>query len=176
MKTVLRMIVAATLAITALAIGPLARPQQVQAKSEFSDQPIIGSWQVAVTVDTPANTPSFSVLVTFIPGGCLITTRSGYLPSSPAGALLESTGQGAWLRLRDNEYSVSAINMLQGAPGNTLLNGASWANENLRFYPVLSRDGNSFTGQWTSAFTDPDGNLLFNAGGILKATKIVIER
>jgi hypothetical protein len=175
MRTRLMMIVTAILVVAALAIGALGGARKLQAESDFPDMGITGSWQLEVTVQTPPNTPPFSVLVTFIPGGGLITTRAGYIPSSPAGPVLESTGHGAWLHLHDDEYSVSAIDMMQGAPGNTLLNGAPWANENLRFYPILSRDGNHFTGQWTSTFTDPNGNFLFAAGGTLKATRIAVE-
>jgi hypothetical protein len=66
--------------------------------------------------------------------------------------------------------------LLQGALGNTALNGAFWATENRRILPLVGEDGNSFTATWTATLTDLNGNNIIPPGnGTITAVRGKVE-
>src|SRR5436305_11174983 len=106
---------------------------------------MVGSWRVNVDVTNPAGFPSFPVLMTFHSDGTVVESRLSYIPQGPSGAIVETTGHGAWQRLPGNQIAASFLSLLQGAPGTSLLNGAFWATEKLNMRPVLGSASNTFT-------------------------------
>ena len=139
---------------------------------------IVGSWRVTVTVTNPPGFPisSFPVMMTFHSDGTTLGSRLPYIPYGPGGAVLETTGHGAWQRSPSNQINAVLQQLLQGGPGNTvILNGAFWATETVKFQPVLGGDGNSFTAVWTGTVVDTNGVTVLQGGGTMSAVRVQVE-
>jgi hypothetical protein len=149
--------------------------QRAHAEGVEDSHSIVGSWRVHVDVTNPPGMPSFPVLITFHSDGTVIESRLGYIPQGPAGAIVEGAGHGAWQRQPGNQIAASFQMLLQGAPGNTILNGAFWATEKINCRPVLGPDSNSFTAPWNGTLVDPNGVQLLQGNGMMTATRIQVE-
>ncbi|HLK69577.1 MAG TPA: hypothetical protein VKU19_39375 [Bryobacteraceae bacterium] len=155
-------------------VSTLAHAQDNQGDSAR----IVGSWRVTVTVTNPPGFPltSFPVMMTFHSDGTTLGSRLSYIPYGPGGAVLETTGHGAWQRSSANRINAVLQQLLQGGPGNTvLLNGVFWATETVKFQPVLGPDGNSFTAPWTGAVVDTTGMTVLQGGGTMSAVRVQVE-
>jgi hypothetical protein len=135
----------------------------------------VGSWRVNVNVTNPAGFPSFPVMMTIHADGTMVQTRLGYIPFGPAGAVLEGTGHGAWQRVTGNQIAATFLTLIQGAPGNNILNGAFWASEKVNFRPVIGPDGNTFTANWSGTVTDTNGIVVLHGGGNMTAVRVQVE-
>ena len=85
--------------------------------------------------------------------------------ASPAGPLLESPGHGAYSRAGHDTFSVAMMNLLQGAPGNNVLNGAFFGTERIHWDATVNERKGTIDGPWSSTVTDPNGNVLFALSG-----------
>ncbi|HYW46189.1 MAG TPA: hypothetical protein VE959_25210 [Bryobacteraceae bacterium] len=168
------------LALTLLAIascGPVSSVMYAQDGNGDAGR-IVGSWRVTVTVTNPPGFPlsSFPVMMTFHSDGTALGSRLSYIPYGPGGAVLETTGHGAWQRSPGNQISAVLQQLLQGGPGNTvLLNGVFWATETVKFSPVVGPDGNSFTAPWTGTVVDTNGITVLQGGGTMSAVRVQVE-
>jgi hypothetical protein len=134
---------------------------------------LVGSWRVTVNVTDPAGFPSFPVLMTFHADGTMLQSRLSYIP---AFGVIETTAHGAWKPLNVAQIAATTFALVQGAPGNTALNGAFVGTEKVNFQPVIASDGNSFTALWTSTVYDPSGNPIVLGSGNLSGVRVQVER
>jgi hypothetical protein len=134
-----------------------------------------GGWRMTATVLAPAGIQPFDSLMTFVPGGGLTETRRLYLVDFPGATLLETPGAGNWTRHGFNSFDVTFIFLLQGAPGDTNLNGAPFGTDKIRWRATPDRRTGELEGPWESAITDLNGNVVFAASGTLKGARIPIE-
>lgn len=141
---------------------------------DFGERRLDGSWMLTVTVTSPQGIPPFDVLMTFSPGGGVVSSRTPYLIGFPVGPLLETAAHGDWARRRDG-FLVTVVSLLQGAPGNALLGGALFAREKIRWRATLDERTGALVGPWQSTFTDAAGNVIFAPGGTITATRVVAE-
>lgn len=159
-------------ALAVLAISSIvAVAASAQQDQEDGNSPV-GSWSVTVTVTNPQGVPSFPVLMTFHSDGTMMQSRPSYIP---AFGVLETTHHGAWKRMEGNRIAATTLSLSQGAPGNTVLNGAFFGTEKVSFQPVISADGKSFTAQWTSTVFDPNNNPIVQGSGTLSGVRIQVE-
>ena len=161
------LVVLAVLALANMTIGPASAQTQ-------ENEPIrlVGSWRVTVNVGEPQGVPSFPVLMAFHADSTMLQTRPTYVPSF---GVLETTHFGAWKRITDTQFAATTFSLVQGAPGNTALNGAFFGTEQVSFQPVIAADGNSFIAQWTSTVVDPSGNTIVQGSGTLSGVRIQVE-
>jgi hypothetical protein len=89
--------------------------------------------------------------------------------------VVEGTGHGAWQRINGNQIAATFLTLLQGAPGNAILNGAFWATEKVSFRPVMGADGNTFTAPWTGTVADLNGGVILQGGGNMSAVRVQVE-
>jgi hypothetical protein len=133
---------------------------------------IVGAWSVTTTVTTLQGVPPFPVLMTFCADGTMSQSRLYYLP---AFGVLSTSFHGVWQRVNGHQIATTSLSLAQGAPGNAALNGAFYGTETVKFQPMLSADGNSFTAQWTSTVVDPNGNLILQSNGTLSGVRIQVQ-
>ncbi len=132
----------------------------------------VGSWRVTVNVTNPSGFPSFPVLMTFHADGTMLQSRLSYIP---AFGVLETTAYGAWKPINGGQIAATTFALVQGAPGNTALNGAFFGTEKVNLQPVVASDGNSFTALWTSTVYDPSGNPIVLGNGNMSGVRVQVE-
>ena len=81
-----------------------------------------------VVADDPA-LGSFEELISFHPGGIVTDAHRLYIPATPFGPLLETSGHGAWKSTGRNGYTAFFRFLLQQAPPSA---GASVGTDNVR--------------------------------------------
>jgi hypothetical protein len=132
-----------------------------------------GSWAMTITATEPPGLPPFKGLITFTPNGDVIETRRPYVPFTPFGPVLESSGHGAWKRTGAREFSAAFLFLIQAAPNNAVFtNGEDLGTDNIRLFLRVSRSGETFTGTFMSAAKDADGNVVFEARGTVTGTRL----
>jgi hypothetical protein len=139
-------------------------------------QHLSGSWNMTITATEPAGLPPFKGLITFTRGGEVVESRRLYVPATPFGPLLETPGHGAWRRTKDRRFAVAFRFLLQAAPNNPIFtNGEDLGTDNIRLQIEPDAGGDSFTGTFRSQVMDPDGNVVFEARGLVAGTRIRAE-
>jgi hypothetical protein len=128
---------------------------------------IVGSWYGRVTADDPA-LGSFEELLSFHSGGIVSDAHRLYIPATPFGPLLETSGHGAWKTTR-NGYTAFFRFLLQQAPPSA---GASVGTDNVRLNIRLDRSGNHFTGRFESTIRDTSGAAVFSVTGDVAGERI----
>jgi hypothetical protein len=132
-----------------------------------------GSWAMTITATEPAGLPPFKGLITFTSDGDVLESRRPYVPFTPFGPVIESSGHGAWERTGRRQFGVVFQFLLQAAPNNTVFtNGEDLGTDNIRLQLVRSHSGESFTGTFRSAAKDADGNVVFEARGTVTGTRL----
>ncbi len=161
------------LGLLAAVIGGNVATQSARAQAKAGDAAgLVGSWFVTINVVSPPGFSSFPALMTFHPDGTMLQSRLSYIATF---GMLETPGYGGWMPTKWNQIAATTVALVQGAPGNTSLNGAFTGTEKVNFQPVLSGDGNSFTAQWTSTVSDPNGNPTLQGNGNMSAVRIKVE-
>ena len=144
-----------------------------------SDSPnpasLSGSWVGTVTAEIPEGLPPFTSLITFSPGGGVVESRRLYVPVSPLGPILETTGHGEWVKNGDGEFTVQFMFLIQGAPDNELNQGVPVATDHVRLDLELSDDRDELNGTFVSVVKDLSGNDIFIASGTYVATPIKVD-
>ena len=130
------------------------------------DDGIVGSWYGRVTADDPA-LGSFEV-ISFHRDGIVTDAHRLYIPATPFGPLLETSGHGA----EDHAHRLHRVLrfLLQQAPPSA---GAPVGTDNVRLNIRLERGGNRFTGRFESTIRDTAGNAVFTATGAIAGERIV---
>src|SRR5581483_237684 len=113
-----------------------------------------------VASTNPPGLPPFTSLITFSQDGTTIESRRPYVPASPFGPMLETTGHGSWSRAGDNQFEVRFTFLLQSAT-----DGSALGTDNIRLRLVLDPRGNHLTGTVESTIKDISGNPIFSATG-----------
>jgi hypothetical protein len=129
---------------------------------------IVGSWFLTITADDPA-LGSFNGLISFHVGGVVTESRRYYIPATPLGPLLETSGHGAW---KGERRGVTAFwrFMLQQAPPSA---GAPVGTDNVRINVRLDRGGDRFSGRFESTIRDNSGAVVFTAAGDIVGERII---
>src|SRR4051812_44382582 len=81
--------------LAAGAAGAAALAAAVPARADSDDESLVGSWYGRVVADDPA-LGSFEELLSFHPGGIVSDAHRLYIPVTPFGPVLETSGHGAW--------------------------------------------------------------------------------
>jgi hypothetical protein len=164
----LRSVVAAGLLVLSALGGPVAASDEAQ--------DIQGSWAMTITATEPAGLPPFKGLITFTRDGEVLESRRPYVPFTPFGPVLESSGHGAWARTGRRQFAVAFQFLIQASPTNlTFTNGEDLGTDNIRLQIVPSRSGETFTGTFRSAAKDADGNVVFAALGTVTGKRLRVE-
>jgi hypothetical protein len=150
-------------AIAAMAIALIPTPTY----GDSNSAKLAGSWKAAVAATTPPGLTPFTSLVTFTSDGSVIESRRYFVPASPLGPLLETSGHGAWERVGDREFEVHFVFLLQGAA-----TGLDIGTDNVRLHVRLDSTGANLTGTFESTIKDTSGNPIFTASGTYLATPI----
>lgn len=137
---------------------------------------LAGSYAMTITAVEPAGLPPFKGLITFTRDGDVLESRRPYVPFTPFGPVIETSGHGAWERDGHRRYSVAFMFLLQASPNNTAFpNGEDLGTDNIRLRLRTSPSGESFTGTFESAAKDADGNVVFQARGTVTGTRLRVE-
>jgi hypothetical protein len=139
-------------------------------------QHLDGSWAITITAVEPPGLPPFKGLITFTLNGEVLESRRPYVPFTPFGPVLESSGHGAWVRTGRREFAVAFQFLVQAAPNNpTFVNGEELGTDNIRMQLVRDRSGESLAGTFVSEAKDADGNVVFTAHGTITGTRMRAE-
>jgi hypothetical protein len=150
--------------------GALALGAAPAAHAHGGDEDIVGSWTGTVTATDPP-LGSFGNLISFHEGGVVNESRRYYVPETPLGPLLETTGHGAWKRTGSRSYEAFFRFLLQQAPPSA---GAPIGTDNIRLKLRLERGGERFTGTFESNIRDNAGTVVFTARGTISGERIEV--
>src|SRR5438105_2785108 len=96
--------VSITLGIAAICLMAISTQSPLTAASADT-QNLEGSWVATVTATDPPGLPPLQDLFTFTRDGQVVESRRLYVPFSPLGPLMETTGHGAWVRTAESEFA-----------------------------------------------------------------------
>jgi hypothetical protein len=133
------------------------------------DQGIVGSYFGTITAVNPP-LGSFNDVISFHEGGVVTESRRYFVPATPFGPLLETTGHGAWKRTGNRTYEAFFRFLLQEAPPSA---GAPVGTDNIRLRLRLSRSG-KLTGTFESNIKDNTDTVIFTATGDFTAEPITV--
>jgi hypothetical protein len=150
--------------------GALALGAAPAAQAHGGDDDIVGSWSGTITATDPP-LGSFGNLISFHEGGVVNESRRYYVPQTPLGPLLETTGHGAWKRTGSRSYEAFFRFLLQQAPPSA---GAPIGTDNIRLKLRLERGGDRFTGTFESNIRDNAGAVVFTARGTISGERIEV--
>jgi hypothetical protein len=131
-----------------------------------ADQGAVGSWFGTVTATDPP-LGQFNDLLSLNEGGVVTESRRYYVPVTPVGPLLETTGHGQWVRTGNRTYEAFFRFLLQQAPPSS---GEPVGTDNIRL--KLQLEGDVLTGTFESNIKDPSDNVIFVVKGTYSATRI----
>jgi hypothetical protein len=153
--------------VAAAVVGPAAWAQEDGAAA---DHPLVGSWQVEVTVDgaPPLALPN---LASFTADGVAIVSAPPLLPELPGAPARDqfSTGHGAWEPSGPDAARVTFSFLVVG-PGGVLAS-INTVEGDLQ----VSEDGATYTGTFTLAIEDAAGSQSGGGRGTWEATRIGVE-
>ena len=150
--------------------GALVLGAAPAAQAHGGDDDIVGSWSGTITATDPP-LGSFGNLISFHEGGVVNESRRYYVPETPLGPLLETTGHGAWKRTGSRSYEAFFRFLLQQAPPSA---GAPIGTDNIRLKLRLERGGDRFTGTFESNIRDNAGAVVFTARGTISGERIEV--
>ena len=131
-------------------------------------QDIVGSWLGTVTATNPP-LGQFNDLISFHEGGVVTESRRYFVPGTPLGNLLETTGHGAWERGRGRAFDAFFRFLLQDAD-----TGAPLGTDNVRLSLALVRSTGKLDGTFESQIKDNAGTVLATVTGTFSATPITV--
>jgi hypothetical protein len=135
---------------------------------EGSDTGIVGSSFGTVTATNPP-LGQFNALISFHEGGVVTESRRYFVPVTPFGRLLETTGHGAWKRTSGHSFEAFFRFLLQNADtGNPV------GTDNIRLSLTLDARNDSLTGTFVSQIKNESDQVVFQATGTVSATRITV--
>jgi len=154
-----------TLGLAAAIMVAIATPARAL---PVSDTSFVGSWFGTITATNPP-LGQFNDLISFHTGGIVTESRRYFVPGTPFGNLLETTGHGAWERTGSNSFEASFRFLVQDAD-----TGAALGTDNVRLSLTLNQDPGALTGTFESQIKDTAGNVLLIVTGTFSATRIAV--
>ena len=133
------------------------------------DDDIVGSWYGRVTADDPA-LGSFEELISFHRDGIVTDAHRLYIPATPFGPLLETSGHGAW---KSTPQRLHGVLPLPAPAGAAVRRARRSGTDNVRLNIRLERGGNRFTGRFESTIRDTAGDAVFTATGDIAGERII---
>jgi hypothetical protein len=133
------------------------------------EQGIVGSYFGTITAVNPP-LGSFNDVISFHEGGVVTESRRYFVPATPFGPLLETTGHGAWKRTGNRTYEAFFRFLLQQAPPS---GGEPVGTDNIHLSVKLSRSG-KLTGTFESNIKDNTDTVIFTATGDFTAEPITV--
>ena len=155
--------------ITAAGAAIVGAAPKAATAHEGNDQGIVGSYFGTVTATDPP-LGQFNDVISFHEGGVVTESRRYYIPVTPIGSLVETTGHGAWKRTGNRTFEAFFRFLLQQAPPSA---GEPIGTDNIRLFLRLQRDG-SLTGTFESNIKAVDGTVIFTARGTFTAERITV--
>ena len=155
--------------ITAAGAALVAATPTAGLANDGGDQGLVGSYFGTVTATDPP-LGQFNDVISFHDGGVVTESRRYYIPVTPIGSLLETTGHGAWKRTGNRTFEAFFRFLLQQAPPSA---GEPIGTDNIRLFLRLQRDG-SLTGTFESNIKAVDGTVIFTARGTFTAERITV--
>jgi hypothetical protein len=134
------------------------------------DQGLVGSYYGTITATDPP-LGQFNDVISFHEGGVVTESRRYYVPVTPLGPLLETTGHGAWKRTGNRRYEAFFRFLLQQAPPSA---GAPLGTDNIRLSLRVHRATGDLTGTFESNIKDVNGTIIFTARGDFTAERITV--
>ena len=130
---------------------------------------VIGSWSVTITAAEP-DLGSFDSLMSFHENGVFTESRRSYIPATPLGDLLGTSGHGAWSG-SGRQYAAFLRVLLQRAPTS---HGRPAGIENVRLAITRGRRLKRFSGTFESRIEDPEGIVYLTVHGTLAGVRIEV--
>jgi hypothetical protein len=135
------------------------------------DQGPVGSWFLTIeATDPPLGV--FNGLMSFHAGGVVTEARRYYVPGTPFGSLLETSGHGAWKVVGNRRYEAFFRFLIQEAPPSE--GGRPIGTDNVRLAFALNSTSDELRGTFASAIRDNADNVLFAVTGTAKGERIVV--
>jgi hypothetical protein len=134
------------------------------------DQDLVGSYYGTITATDPP-LGQFNNVITFHQGGVVVESRRYYVPFTPLGPLLETSGHGAWKRNRRGTYDAFFRFLLQQAPPSA---GEPLGTDNIRLSLRVHRGTGNLIGNFESNIKGLDGAIIFTAKGDFSAERITV--
>jgi hypothetical protein len=143
-------------------------------KSALADggagQGIVGSYFGTITAVNPP-LGSFNNVISFHEGGVVTESRRYFVPATPFGPLLETSGHGAWKRTGNRTYEAFFRFLLQQAPPSA---GEPVGTDNIHLSVKLSRSTGKLSGTFESNIKDNTDTVIFTATGDFTAEPITV--
>jgi hypothetical protein len=135
-----------------------------------SDQGLVGSWFLTIEATEPP-LGVFNALISFHAGGVVTEARRYYVPGTPFGSFLETSGHGAWKALGNRRYEAFFRFLIQEAPPS---DGRPIGTDNVHLAFALSATSDELRGTFASAIRDNAGEVQFAVRGTTSGDRIVV--
>jgi hypothetical protein len=132
------------------------------------DRDLVGSWFGTVTATNPP-LGQFNDLISFHTGGVVTESHRYFVPGTPLGNLLETTGHGAWERTGGHTFEAFFRFLLQDAD-----TGAALGTDNIRLDLTLDKVTGTLVGTFESQLKDTADVVLLTVTGDYVATPITV--
>ncbi len=151
------------------AMAAAAVPTAAMANGD-GDQGLVGSYYGTITATAPP-LGQFNDVISFHEGGVVTESRRYYVPITPLGPLLETTGHGAWKRTGNRTYEAFFRFLLQQAPPSA---GEALGTDNIRLSLRVHRATGNITGTFESNIRALDGSVIFTVRGDFAGERITV--
>lgn len=135
------------------------------------DRAPTGSWEGVARSTTVPLLP-LTTLLTFTADGNLVESRRLYLPQSPLGPLVATSGHGEWRRSKGGGFDAIIVLLYQGAPEHPTSPGVVIGREKVRYKFQFVNGVEKLHGTILVEVQDAAGNVVFSGPGTIEATRI----
>jgi hypothetical protein len=129
-------------------------------------QGFVGAWRL--TFDTPLGA-SQSLLTVMADGTVLFSGRPVRAADGGIPVTFVSAGHGVWEQTGASTAAATWVGFVSDGEGNFLASATDSVEA------TLGGDGNAWSGNYSATVADPDGNVLFVGGGMVRATRITVQ-
>jgi hypothetical protein len=151
-------------------VGAAALASAVAPARAASDQGLVGSWFLTIVATNPP-LGSFNGLISFHVGGVVTEARRYFVPATPFGPLLETSGHGAWKSMSNRTYEAFFRFLLQEAPPS---NGNPIGTDNVQLMLTLDSGSGALSGTFESNIKDNANAVLFTVQGTVSGERISV--
>lgn len=150
-----------------LTLGPAHPRAGAQAGTATAGPGFVGAWRLTVT--EPGN-PPLQALTTLAADGTLINSDPPVSPAGGGGPItVSSAGHGVWHETGPTTAALTFVELDTDAQGHFL--GTATISAQI----TLGADGDSLLGSFRVTAADPNGKVLFQGAGTLRATRITVQ-